>query len=60
MDLKEMNRLYLKPYLLQMHNIDIDANKNYQCFNSTAHKHGDKNPSMRIRRQKLKFTLFYL
>ena len=49
MDLKEMNRLYLKPYLLQMHNIDIDANKNYQCFNKMAHNNNDKNPSMRIR-----------
>ena len=60
MDIKEINSLYLGDYLKRYHNIDIDAHKNYQCFNSAGHKNGDKHPSMRIRPKSTKVTLFYL
>ena len=46
--MEDLNAQYLEDYLRQHHGIDVSGNNNFNCFNSSAHKHGDKKPSMRL------------
>ena len=43
----------------------LPLNKNFQCFDSNKHKHGDKSPSMRYNRKSIlknhfDYSIFFL
>lgn len=60
MTMEEINARYFEDYLRNYHNMDVSRNNNFNCLNTSAHKHGDKNPSMRIYERSTQATLLHL
>lgn len=60
MTIDELNARYFENYLRDHYNMDVSKNNNFNCLNTSAHKHGDKNPSMRLYERRTQITLLYL